>query len=63
MDRIKIKLKSDKNLINYVQKFSEYILSETLADQMNTESDINGKANEITIGDFTCLLLVEKSEG
>lgn len=61
MDRIKIKLKSDKNLINYVKKFSDYILSETLADQMYTDTEINGNAKEIIIGDYTCFLLVEKS--
>ncbi len=61
MDRIKIRLKSDENLINYVQKFSDYILTETLADQINTDTDINGNTEKITIGDFTCSLLVEKS--
>jgi isoleucyl-tRNA synthetase len=61
MDRIRIRLKSDENLINYVQKFSDYILTETLADQLKTDTDTNGNAKEITIGDFKCLLRVEKS--
>jgi isoleucyl-tRNA synthetase len=62
VDRIKIVYKADKKLVDYVQKFSEYICNETLADGIFTEEEIDGNYTEFEIVDFVSYIKIEKIE-
>lgn len=62
IDRIKILYKSDKKLVDYVQKFSEYICNETLADCIYAVDEINTTATEFEMVNFVCSIAIEKIE-
>jgi len=61
VDRIKIVYKADKKLVDYVQKFSEYICNETLADGIFTEEEIDVNYTEFEIVDFVSYIKIEKN--
>jgi len=62
VDKIKIYYESDEKLIKYIDGFSEYIKSETLADELNSEiSNNNGFSEDWEIGDFNCKISVVKA--
>ncbi len=62
IDRIKILYTSDKKLVDYVQKFSEYICNETLADGIFFEEQKTSDSTDFEIVDFNCSIRIEKIE-
>lgn len=60
IDRIKILYKTDTKLVDYVQKFYEYICNETLADVMQHVDDLENYGTEFEIADFKCTIVIEK---
>ena len=60
VDKIKIYHKSDEKLTNYINKFSDYISNETLADELASGESDNGYTEEWEIGDFDCKISIEK---
>ncbi len=62
IDRIKILYKTDKKLVDYVQKFSDYICNETLADVLQHVEGIDASATEFEIADYKCTIAIEKLE-
>lgn len=61
VDKIKIYYESDEKLIKYISTFSEYIKSETLADELTSEGSNNGHSEEWEIGDYNCKISVVKA--
>lgn len=61
IDRIRIFYQSDEKLTNYLNKFSDYITNETLADELNTTTTGNGYSEQWEIGDFNCKISIVKS--
>jgi isoleucyl-tRNA synthetase len=61
VDKIRIYYESDEKLIKYIGKFSEYITSETLADELNSGTSDNGYSDEWEIGDFKCKISIVKA--
>jgi isoleucyl-tRNA synthetase len=61
MDRIIIGVQTDGKFINYINQFTEYITTETLADKINTEFVDNGISQKLEIGEFQGTLSVSKS--
>lgn len=61
VDKIKIHYESDEKLINYINSFSDYIKSETLADELASEDSGNGYSEEWEIGDYKCTISIQKT--
>ncbi|MDZ7765388.1 MAG: DUF5915 domain-containing protein [Melioribacteraceae bacterium] len=61
VDKIKIYYQSDEKLSNYINKFSDYISNETLADELNSGKSENGYSEEWEIGDFNCKISIERA--
>ena len=61
VDKIKIYYESDEKLIKYIGKFSEYIKSETLADELASKPSNNGYSEEWEIGDYKCKISIVKA--
>ncbi len=60
VDRIAVSLSADPKLLGFVNKFSDYISSEVLADSLKSNSELNGFKQEFTIGDFNCSIEIKK---
>ncbi|VAX22266.1 Isoleucyl-tRNA synthetase, partial [hydrothermal vent metagenome] len=61
MDKIKVTYKTDEKLSAYIDKFSDYIMNETLADLIEKGEPENGFVHDFELGDFTCSISVQKS--
>lgn len=61
VDKIKIYYQSDNKLSNYINKFSDYISNETLADELSSGKSGNGFSEEWEIGDFKCKISIERA--
>lgn len=61
VDKIKIYYDSDEKLIKYIGKYSDYIKSETLADELNSGTSNNGFSEEWEIGDYSCIISIVKT--
>ena len=61
MDKIKVTYKTDEKLSSYIDKFSDYIMNETLADLIEKGEPDNGFVHDFELGDFTCSISVQKS--
>ncbi|RJP58634.1 MAG: isoleucine--tRNA ligase [Ignavibacteriales bacterium] len=61
IDKIRIFYESDEKLIKYISRFSEYITSETLADELTSGTSSNGYLENWDIGEFSCKISIEKS--
>ena len=61
VDKIKIYYDSDEKLIKYIGKYSDYIKSETLADELNSGTSNNGFSEEWEIGDYNCKISIVKA--
>ncbi len=61
MDKIKVIYKTDEKLSSYINKFSDYIKNETLADLIEKGEPENGFVHDFELGDFTCSISVQKS--
>lgn len=60
IDRISVKISGNEKLIEYVNKFSDYIANEILADKIQKGDDGNGYKQEWKIGEFDCMIIIEK---
>jgi isoleucyl-tRNA synthetase len=60
MDRIEIGLKSDELFYSHVQKFAEYIKTETLAESIANKIIDKGFEQEVEIGEFVGTLTISK---
>ena len=61
MDKIKITYNTADELSSYINKFSDYIMDETLADLIERGNPQNGLVNDFELGDYTCSIEVQKS--
>ena len=61
VDRIKVTYTGDENIINYITKFSDYISAEVLAESIISSPKQDGYKQEWTIGDYNCVIAIEKS--
>ncbi len=61
MDKIKITYNTADELSSYINKFSDYIMNETLADIIEQGNPQNGLVNDFELGDYTCSIAVQKS--
>lgn len=62
MDKIKITYKTNDELSTFINKFSDYIMNETLADVIVSGEPNNGFVHEFDLGDYQCSIAVQKSE-
>jgi isoleucyl-tRNA synthetase len=60
IDRIRVAVKGDAKFIEYVNKFSDYIANEILADKIQDNTGADGYKQEWKIGDFDCVITIEK---
>ncbi len=60
VDRIKIYFNTDAKLVEYVNKFAEYIGNETLADGIYSVESVSGQNQEFEIVDYKCIIAIEK---
>jgi isoleucyl-tRNA synthetase len=60
VDRIKIFVEGNEKLIEYVNKFSDYIANEILADKIQYVTNERGYKQEWKIGDYDCMITIEK---
>jgi len=61
VDKIKISYNTDVKLSEYINKFAEYISTETLAAGMNSEMNIEkGFIQDFEVGSFNCKISIEK---
>lgn len=61
MDRIVIAFNGEKDFIDYILKFSDYISNEVLATKIQPEISVEGFKQEWTIGDFKSTIVVKKA--
>ncbi len=62
VDRIKVFYSADKNFVDFIEKFSEYIGQEILADVISpTEAESEGFTQEWEIGDFKVTVTIIKT--
>ncbi len=63
VDRIKVYYNSDKNFVEFIEKFSDYIKSEILADEINFEEDVRdeGYKQDWKIGDYDVTITIVKA--
>ncbi len=65
-DRIKVTIFTEENLINSIEKFKDYICSETLCISLNNKNINNEKPTEIAkeweINEYKAYIIVEKSD-
>ncbi len=62
VDRIKVFYNSDKKLMDFIEKFSEYIGQEILADVISANEEVNdGFTQEWEIGDFKVKITIIKT--
>jgi isoleucyl-tRNA synthetase len=59
VDRIKIKISSSEELLDFIKIFNSYIANETLADDISF-GNVEGKKENFAIGDFNCAIAIEK---
>jgi len=62
MDRIIISYKTDKKLSSYINQFSDYIKTETLADIIKNSDSKFGFSQDWELGEYLCTISVAKSE-
>jgi isoleucyl-tRNA synthetase len=60
MDKIIIGYSTDEKLSGYIKQFSDYIMTETLADSIKEEISENGFIQEWELGEHKCTISVEK---
>ena len=62
MDKIKITYKTNDELSSFINKFSDYIKNETLADLIESGEPNDGYVHDFDLGDYQCSIAVQKSE-
>jgi isoleucyl-tRNA synthetase len=60
IDRINVFVESDLHLTGYIDKFTPYICNEVLADSISYSAVSKGYRQEWKIGDFNCIITVDK---
>lgn len=60
VDRIKVVFKAEEKFVDYVNKFSDYIMNEILADEIKSGQLNAGFKQEWQIGDYNCEIEIEK---
>ncbi|HEX3074084.1 MAG TPA: isoleucine--tRNA ligase [Ignavibacteriales bacterium] len=60
VDRINISFTSDKKFADAVMKFKDYIASEVLADNINSDNMKNGFEQEWDINEYSCKIKIDK---
>lgn len=60
VDRIKVNVLGDETFLNYIQKFSDYIANEVLAESIEQKENPNGYKQKWQIGDYECEITIEK---
>jgi isoleucyl-tRNA synthetase len=63
IDRIKVYYKADKNFVEFIDKFSDYIKSEILADEINNVENVSddGYKQDWKIGDYDVTITIAKA--
>ena len=61
VDRIRVSFSSGEKLVSYVNKFSDYISNEVLADMLNSDSKFDGYKQDWKIGDYDCSIVIARS--
>ncbi len=62
MDRINVTYSSDDKLSEYLKDFDEYIMSEVLADSLDSGESTDGFMQEWKVGDYNCKITIKKSD-
>ncbi|MEG8947623.1 isoleucine--tRNA ligase [Rosettibacter firmus] len=60
VDRIMVDVEGDERLLNYIQKFSDYISNEVLAESISYRGKLEGYKQKWQIGDYECEITIEK---
>jgi len=60
VDRINVYILGEQKLLDYVQKFSEYITNEVLAESIMQEDCDGSYKQEWKIGDYDCVIAIKK---
>lgn len=60
VDRIMVNVEGDERLLNYIQKFSDYISNEVLAESISYRGKLEGYKQKWQIGDYECEITIEK---
>ena len=60
VDRIFVDVSGDEKFLNYIQKFSDYISNEVLAESIRYEGKMNGYKQNWQIGDYECEIIIAK---
>ena len=60
IDRIVVFIEGNEKLIEYVNKFSNYIANEILADKIQNVTNGKGHKQEWKIGEYDCMITIEK---
>jgi len=60
VDRIFVDVSGDEKFLNYIQKFSDYISNEVLAESIRYEGKMNGYKQKWQIGDYECEIIIAK---
>ncbi|NMB80317.1 MAG: isoleucine--tRNA ligase, partial [Ignavibacteria bacterium] len=61
VDRIILAVEGDKNLLNYIDKFSDYIANEVLAESINKTKINDGYKQDWKIGEYDCIITIVKA--
>ncbi|MEG8988992.1 isoleucine--tRNA ligase [Ignavibacteria bacterium 4148-Me] len=60
VDRIFVDVYGDEKFLGYIQKFSDYISNEVLAESIRYEGNMNGYKQKWQIGDYECEIIIAK---
>lgn len=60
VDRINIGFESDEKLTNSIIKFTDYIVTETLADNLKSNKLYEAFKQEWKVGEYNCIITIEK---
>lgn len=62
VDRIIVDVKGDSKFLSYIQKFSDYISNEVLAESIRYEGTLSGYKQKWQIGDYECEIVIERQK-
>ncbi len=62
VDRIFVDVTGDEKFLGYIQKFSNYISNEILAESIRYEGKVNGYKQKWQIGDYECEITIAKAK-
>jgi isoleucyl-tRNA synthetase len=62
VDRINLSVKGDEKLLGYINKFSDYIANEVLAESIIQSEIDGGYKQDWKIGDYDCIITIVKAK-